>query len=352
MTKDIEFRPVSISRLLIRIVILMVAILASLSFLALFISPQTTVIFQWIGVLLPGLICGNFLFFIIGLYKRSWYSICPLIALLANFHYFIKVIQINGTAQTETTDIRFASYNVREFKMIYNLSSMQQIASYIDSQRVNTLCLQEVPADCSVSELKQSFRQFQYFIMTGSKSGQNQLAILSKFPLDSVQAVSFKERPNCALFADLSLRGEKIRIGNCHLQTTNWNQVKGDLLPAENTVFKWWNAIKTMSENFRLRGGQADYLRNLIDQSSFPMVICGDFNNSPNSYSYHKIKGNLKDAFREAGNGYGYTYSNLMKLFRIDFVFFSGATFQAVNYRTGDVDYSDHLPVLVDFKVN
>ncbi|APU95382.1 hypothetical protein BV902_02720 [Sphingobacterium sp. B29] len=63
MTKDIEFRPVSISGVLIRIVIILVATLASLSFLALLISPQTTVIFQWIGVLLPALICGNFLFF-------------------------------------------------------------------------------------------------------------------------------------------------------------------------------------------------------------------------------------------------------------------------------------------------
>lgn len=352
MIKDFEFRPVSISRLLIRIVILMVAILTSLSFLSLFISPQTTVIFQWVGVLLPALLCVNFLFFIIGLYKRSWYSICPLIALLANFHYFTKVIQVNSVGQVETAEIRFGSYNVREFKMIYNLSSMQQIASYIDAQRVNTLCLQEVPADCSALELKRAFGQFHYLVITGSKSGNNQLAILSKYPLDSVHTVSFEERPNCALFADLSLKGEKIRIGNCHLQTTNWNQVKGDLLPADNAMFKWWNAIKTMSENFRLRGGQADYLKSLMDKSPFPTLMCGDFNNSPNSYSYHRIKGNLKDAFREAGNGYGYTYNNLMKLFRIDFVFFSGTKFQAVNYRTGNVDFSDHLPVLVDFKIN
>jgi endonuclease/exonuclease/phosphatase (EEP) superfamily protein YafD len=89
-----------------------------------------------------------------------------------------------------------------------------------------------------------------------------------------------------------------------------------------------------------------------MDKSPCPTLMCGDFNNSPNSYSYHRIKGNLKDAFREAGNGYGYTYNNLMKLFRIDFVFFSGTKFQAVNYRTGNVDFSDHLPVLVDFKIN
>ncbi|MDQ1152799.1 endonuclease/exonuclease/phosphatase family protein [Sphingobacterium zeae] len=352
MAQEFEFRPFSISGAFVRIVIVIVALLTSFSFLALFISPQSAVFFQWLGVLLPALVFSNLLFLIIGLYRRSWYSICPLIAILANFHYFAKIIQVNSTEQNETADIRLASYNVREFKMIYNLSSMEQIASYIESQQVNTLCLQEVPADCSVSELKEVFGQFPYLIMTESNSGNNQLAILSKFPLDSVQTVSFEERPNCAIFVDLSFKGEKIRIGTCHLQTTNWNQVKGNLLAAENVVVKWWSAIKTMSGNFRLRGAQADCLRNIIDKSPFPTLICGDFNNSPNSYSYHKIKGNLKDAFCEAGNGYGYTYAYLMKLFRIDFVFFSGNEFRAINYSTGNVDYSDHLPVLVDLKIN
>ncbi|WP_312185123.1 endonuclease/exonuclease/phosphatase family protein [Sphingobacterium sp.] len=352
MAQEFEFRPIRISQLLIKIVVILVALMTSLSFLALFIPPQTTVVFQWIGVLLPALVCSNLLFFIIGLYKRSWYSICPLIALLANFHYFTKIIQANPIGNVETANIRFASYNVREFKMIYNLSSMQQIASYIDSQQVNTLCLQEVPAHCSIAELKSVFTKFHYFMLTENKEGQHQLAILSKFPLNAVETISFDERPNCAIFADLSLKKNKIRIGNCHLQTTNWNQVKGDLLPAENAGYKWWSAIKTMSANFRLRGAQADRLREAMDSSPFPMLMCGDFNNSPNSYSYHKIKGNMKDAFCESGNGYGYTYTNLMKLFRIDFVFFSGPEFQAMNYRTGDVDYSDHLPVLVDFKIN
>jgi endonuclease/exonuclease/phosphatase family metal-dependent hydrolase len=352
MAEELAYKPIKISVLLMICIVVLVALVTSFSFLALYIPPQTTVFFQWVGVLLPALLCCNLVFLIIGLYKHSWYSICPFIAILANFHYFTKIVQNNPEQWEETTDIRVATYNVREFKMVYNLSSMEQIAAYIESQHINTLCLQEVPASCTMSELKRTFGQFQYFIMTGNKSGQNQLAILSKFPLDSVQTISFDERPNCAIFADLSYKKHKIRIGNCHLQTTNWNQVKGDLIPAENRKANWLGALNTLSRNFRLRGPQADHLKSVMDKSPFPMLMCGDFNNSPNSYSYHKVKGNLKDAFREAGNGYGYTYSNLMKLFRIDFVFFSGDEIRAINYRTGNVDYSDHLPVLVDFKIN
>ncbi|MDR0262004.1 MAG: endonuclease/exonuclease/phosphatase family protein [Sphingobacterium sp.] len=352
MAREVEFRPIKLSIFFFRCILVFVATLTSFSFLALYIPPQTTVFFQWIGVLLPALLGCNLIFLIIELFRRSWYSICPLLAILANFHYLTKVVQLNADRLDETIDLRFATYNVREFKMVYNLSSMQQIASYFDSQNVNTICLQEIPADCSVSELKDAFRQFQYLITTGSNSGQNQLAILSKYPLDSVQTVSFVERPNCAIFADLSYKKRKVRIGNCHLQTTNWNQVKGDLIPAENKGVNWLGSLRVISENFRLRGGQADYLRGLIDNSPFPILMCGDFNNSPNSYSYHKMKGNLKDAFCQAGNGYGYSYTNLMKLFRIDFVFFSEANLRAIKYRTGNVNFSDHLPVLVDFKIN
>lgn len=351
MDKDIEFEPVSVRVLLAKIGVVAIALITSLSFLALYVPPQVTVFFQWIGVLLPFLLGCNLILLVIGIYKRSWYSICALIAILSNFHYFSKIVQINKQENVRQADISLATYNVRQFKMVYNMSSIDHIADFIASNKVNALCLQEVPPDYSLADLRRAFNYMPYAIMTGSKDGHNQLAILSKYPLDSVQTVSFEERPNCALFADMTVKNEKIRIGNCHLQTTNWNQVKGALYMPDSGG-GWLEAFQVVSSNFRYRGKQVDELQEMMGKSPYPMLMCGDFNNSPISYSYNTIKGNLKDAFCEAGNGYGYTYTNLKKLFRIDFVFFSDAKFQAWNYRTGDVDYSDHLPVLTDFTMN
>lgn len=347
-----EPKPIRFCRLVAQVAAILLMSVTSLSFLALHIAPQKTVFFQWIGVSLPFLLMCNLIFLVVGIYRRSWYSICPIIAILANFHYFTQIVQQHRQEQGNAVDIRFATFNVQEFKMIYNMSSMEQIAEYLSSNGVNTICLQEVPSDCTVSDLQRVFTSMPHVVTTGGKGGQHQLAILSSFPIDSVTTVSFKERPNCALFVDMMIKNEKVRVGTCHLQTTNWNQVKGAIFQQNDRQGNWLDAFGIMSSNFRFRGRQVDSIRALMDQSPYPLIMAGDFNNSPISYGYHTIKGDLKDAFREAGNGYGYTYRHFMKIFRIDFVLFSGTKFQANNYRTGDVEFSDHLPVLVDMTMD
>lgn len=351
MINNSQFKPISKRLVMAKIVVVTLMLITSSSFLALHIPPQKFVIFQWIGVTLPILIGCNLFVLIIAVYKRSWYSICPILAILTNFHYFPKILQHNSKQEEKIADIKFATFNVQEFKMLYNMSSMNYIAEYLSSTDVNTICLQEVPSDCTVDELKQVFPTMNYAILTGSTNGEHQLAVMSTFSIDSVKTVSFAERANCALFVNLNVKNQKVRVGTFHLQTTSWNQVKESFTGDNHSKRNWMTAMGIMSENFRIRGKQVDSLRNMIDTTAYPVLMCGDLNNTPISYSYKKIRGDLNDAFCDAGNGYSYTYRYFMKLFRIDFVFFSGKKFEAVNYRTGQVDFSDHLPVLVDLKV-
>lgn len=351
MKNYFEPQPVPIGTLFFKVACILLMVVTSLSFMALYVPPEVFVLFQWIGVLLPLLLLCNLLFLLICLYKRTWYSICPIIALLANFHYYPHKFQMHHQEKENASEIKFATYNVHEFKMIYNISSIEQIAAYLFTNKVNTLCLQEVPEDYTIAELKNKFPSLPYVVVTGGKSKEHQLAILSSYPLDSIATISFPERPNCALFADMTVNNEKIRIGNFHLQTTNWNQVKGNLINPKNTSSSWADALGTISSNFKFRGRQVDSLRHVLDRSPHPLIISGDFNNTPVSYGYKTIKGDLKDAYREAGNGYGYTYRYFMRLFRIDFVLYSGTKIHAENYRTGSIDFSDHLPVLVDLAI-
>ena len=73
-----------------------------------------------------------------------------------------------------------------------------------------------------------------------------------------------------------------------------------------------------MKDAFSFRGQQADYVQDLIGNSPFPQVICGDFNDVPNSYTYFKMRGERRDAFLEKGIGLGKTYtSNYSALLRL-----------------------------------
>jgi endonuclease/exonuclease/phosphatase (EEP) superfamily protein YafD len=106
-----------------------------------------------------------------------------------------------------------------------------------------------------------------------------------------------------------------------------------------------------MNENGVIRARQADRIRVMMDESSYPLIVCGDFNDTPASYTYRKIKGDLEDSFLAAGKGYGYTYRYLRKLLRIDYLFYSPGVFRATRYYSPDLEYSDHKPVIVSLDV-
>ena len=108
------------------------------------------------------------------------------------------------------------------------------------------------------------------------------------------------------------------------------------------------NEIKDISHRlkyaFRKRAHQADVLSDHIHTSPYPVIVCGDFNDTPVSYTYHKIRGDLVDAFIESGRGIGNTYSGMFPSYRIDYILHS-RNLRSGGFETVRVDYSDHFPV-------
>lgn len=93
-----------------------------------------------------------------------------------------------------------------------------------------------------------------------------------------------------------------------------------------------------------MRAFQARKVADHIKKSPYPVIVCGDFNDTPVSYAYRKVKGELKDAFVEAGWGISNSYNGELPSFRIDYILHD-KKFKAVNYSRDRVVYSDHFPV-------
>jgi len=74
------------------------------------------------------------------------------------------------------------------------------------------------------------------------------------------------------------------------------------------------------------------------------VVVMGDFNDTPQSYAYRKIKRSLHDAFRRAGNGFGNTYAGELPSFRIDYILFSNS-YIPYEFKRIKTNYSDHFPI-------
>lgn len=113
---------------------------------------------------------------------------------------------------------------------------------------------------------------------------------------------------------DIQIGGQAIRVISCHLQTTNFSRKRkliddpallhADAQQVEEVV---QDITQELDKNFKLRATQADVVRQVIDTTRIPTIVCGDFNDTPSSYTYHRIKGNMKDSFKSNGNGYAYT---------------------------------------------
>ena len=87
--------------------------------------------------------------------------------------------------------------------------------------------------------------------------------------------------------------------------------------------------------------------RKEIKASPYPAVVCGDFDDIPNSYAYFTVKGDLQDAFLKRGSGFGATFRRISPTLRIDYIM-ADRRFSVKQYTRIKVPYSDHYPIIAD----
>jgi endonuclease/exonuclease/phosphatase family metal-dependent hydrolase len=158
------------------------------------------------------------------------------------------------------------------------------------------------------------------------------------------------------IYADVNFNGKKVRVFTTHLQSVLFkrkefqsieilkNTEEGDKVDASKSL------VRKLRTGYRFRADQAEAVRVHADASPYPEVVCGDFNDVPNSYTYFKIRGNRKDAFVEKGWGLGRTFQNISPTLRIDYILTDPAL-EVVGFKRFLVPYSDHFPQVVDLKI-
>ena len=102
--------------------------------------------------------------------------------------------------------------------------------------------------------------------------------------------------------------------------------------------------VKKLYRAYRKRALQANLVKSYIEKSPHPLIVCGDFNDTPLSYVYRTMSDGLRDAFVQSGIGLGTTYYGVFPSYRIDYILFS-PKYRAVQYNTIRKNYSDHYPI-------
>lgn len=175
--------------------------------------------------------------------------------------------------------------------------------------------------------------------------------IMSKHPIIKKGEIDFGTKTNSCLWADIKINGEIIRVYSTHLQS---NRITNDAEEiAEKMELKekrTWTGIKGIFRKFKnhhiARSKQAEEIAAHAAESPHPVIIAGDLNDPPQSYTYYTLSRNRIDAFKEKGGGLGTTYAGVLPFLRIDYVL-SDPALEVLKCRLIKEAYSDHHPLLV-----
>lgn len=256
------------------------------------------------------------------------------------------------------------SYNVHLFSAFEEKGSPEALDSAIKnliSVRADVLCLQEFYSRSRKGgpNAKQQFesafsRGLQiegYNTRPGGKyvSGTALATATSYTMVNRGRLVATKSTGMRCTYADLLIGADTVRVYNVHLESIrikneDFEALNKALSLSEKDSLEHLESIVNKLRNaFITRAELADTLAAHIARCPYPLIVCGDFNDTPASYSYQTIAKGLKDSFREAGSGLGVTYARV-PLFRIDNILYS-PHFRASAHRVHRWPRSDHFAV-------
>ncbi|WP_176133163.1 endonuclease/exonuclease/phosphatase family protein [Hymenobacter sp. CRA2] len=306
---------------------------------------------------------------------RRWpVALLPLAALLLTWPHLMRGLALHplhSLAPAPEATLRVISANVRIFNVYPqlrdpDLHSTKAMIRYLADSPADVLCLQEFYSEPHPSQDGTVFnteRQLgrlsgrEAFVSTslvnriGAKFG---LAIFSRYPILRRGVIRFGAlTQNHAMWADVRLpAGDTLRVFNAHLQSMS--MAEQDIVQSYSSKSgfkaKGMGLLRRFKRGFVARSSQVDTLVHRIESSPYPVLLCGDLNDLPYSYTYDQLADHLQNAWAAVGTGVGASYNGKLPLLRIDNQFIS-PEWEVLSCRVRrDLPYSDHFPLEAEYR--
>jgi endonuclease/exonuclease/phosphatase family metal-dependent hydrolase len=325
-----------------------VGILTIAGYFLSFLAPKIFPLLSVFTLFLPSFLIVNLFFLLywaIQFKKQIWLPLLILVIGISNINKFYK---FSGTDEEKAkSDFVLMTYNVRLFNLfnwIPDEEVSDKIKEFVDLHDPDVLCLQEYSKN---TKLKFKQYPYQHIISHGSKIQTGQ-AIFSKFRIIDKGEIKLPNSNNNVVYADILKEEDTIRVYSIHLQSISISPDIHEKID-ETKSRKIFNRI---SKAFKEQQLQSELIQSHMNDASFPKIVCGDMNNSAFSYVYRNIRGNLKDAFVEAGKGFGKSYDFAYYPMRIDYVFVDDQIHVKSFVTHSDFINSDHFPIITRLTLN
>lgn len=323
-----------------------------------------------------------FIFFIFWLFVKPRWALIFIVTIALSYRHVTKLIpprlSYRFNMHKDSAGLRIMSWNVAQFDILKskkNPNTYQEMISLVNEYNPDIACFQEMVSGDTLADLNTPYyREYSFYSIfefanklnfpdylysyNFKDNFMNQqhfgIIIFSKYPIINKQTVSHYPNDYNSIFqyVDIVKETDTIRIFNLHLQSLrfsplNLDYIKNPSIKTDTGLVKSKNLLSKFKSGFLKRRVQAGHVKEEIDKSPYPVIVCGDFNDVPNSYSYETISDGLQDAFVKKGFGIGRTFSSISPTLRIDHIFVDNH-YVINQFVRVQKKLSDHFPIIAD----
>ena len=329
------------------------------------LSPAKLPFSPYANYLMLPMAVVNLLFAVYWLRRLKGWILLPVLALVFTFQETKAWFPVNFSKEAPSLgqELKVLTCNTMQFSSYqpHTQAAPNPVVRYVRNSDADIVCLQEAgvlsdPQFLTEQALTVALNKtypYRYSQPTAEGAdSRNMLRILSRFPIQSSGRISMASEANGACYADVVVGKERIRVICCHLESNK-------LTAADKAVYREIidnrnrESVSNVAHQLGgklvpaavIRARQADKLAHFIEDSPCPVIVCGDFNDIPNSYTVRTVGRRLTDSWTECATGPGISFHEKFYRFRIDYIMHSpqlGARDIRVDRKA---DFSDHYPV-------
>ena len=326
-----------------------------IAYTAPFVSPQTLSFVLFVGLAYPWLLLANVIFVFLWAASRMKYWWYSAVCVLLGWSYLSSIVGFNFFTKTPTGQVlKVMTYNIGGGG---NTDNILKLNDFLTAENCDVMCFQEFASPQGATSQIGRFDMLSKFPYTVI-SKNNSMLIVSKYPILKKESLNFDNSngSNGCAYADIQVNEKIVRVYAVHLRSNTVSGLADDL--AEHADYEkraTWSKMITMLRRVRImaqyRAKESEKIAAHIAISPYPVVVCGDFNDIPVSYSYSTLSENLNDAYKKRGFGIGVTYNGNIPALKIDHIL-TDKKITVFNSKIIKVKYSDHFPTVSEIGLN
>jgi len=324
------------------------------SYVSPYVPIEKTTIFAIFGLAFPWLFFANVLFILFWSLNKPIYSLLSIFCLIVGLNNIDKFFGTHGIQEQNpnTQKLKVATFNMQVSKSVIHIKDEEKrkekfkdYGSFLKLFKdVDIFCGQEMGYS-SHKIMKKVLPGHQYIHHIEDKS----TGIYSKYPIVDLGEIDFGTFVNSCVWVDIKFNDKLIRVYSAHLQSNRISGQESEIIEAGKWEKETFLGLKDMFGKYQkyssTRAIQASMIREHADKTQYPFIICGDFNDPPQSYVYQVISDGLHDSFRCAGSGIGTSFNGVIPALRIDYIL-AKKDFDIYTHKIIKKGHSDHYPII------